>query len=313
MYPYLNVGLIPKPGSIRGRVFEDTVPNGVFDAGEPAFGNVVVFLDTDGDGILDANERSVRTDSTGSNKGAYEFTNVDSYRAIEIALSKPIGFDVVSPGSNDKFSWNVFLPPGGNFTDLDFALREVTPTGQSSDSKVRGRVLSDSNGNGFIDAADTPVSGMTIFFDGGRLGTRDLDDSAEVTDANGFYEFNSLPTTLTPVRLLLDEANVQLSPVGNDLLGNNSLPFRFPLGDTEKRNGNPQSVVTGQFNSSDTFPDVAVLLAETNTLSIRLNDRLGGFTSQKFDFNLSNFAIELVLAMDFLIPTRWLQGNSMAI
>ena len=135
------------------------------------------------------------------------------------------------PRTGNDVAFTVFLPAGGNLSDLDFGFRPIVSTGQSSDSTIRGRVMRDMNGNGVVDAGDLPASGRKVYLDGGTLGVRDFDDPQAVTDADGNYSFPGLASTLTPVRLLLDDDLVQVTPVGNELLGNDSQPLKFPLGD----------------------------------------------------------------------------------
>ena len=55
----------PNTASITGSVFNDNNKNGKYDSGDGYAKGVVVFLDTDNDGKLDANETSVTTDSSG--------------------------------------------------------------------------------------------------------------------------------------------------------------------------------------------------------------------------------------------------------
>ncbi|WP_372717378.1 S8 family serine peptidase [Novipirellula sp.] len=290
-----DFALVALPGEIAGRIFLDEFENDVLGVGESPIVGATVFLDVNRNGVLDEDEPAHLT----GNDGRYHFSNLESQTEYAIQVNGVVGVEQVFPlEASDQL---VFVPAGATVAGRDFGFQRIVATGQSSDSTISGRVISDTNGNGIIDAGDTPATGRVVYLDGGTPGVRDFNDPQTITDVNGNYSFTALPSTLTPVRLLIDNQLVQVSPLGNDLLGNNSQPLKFPLSDKEKSEGNPQSVVTGDFNG-DGFADVAVVLGETNKLSIRLNDKQGGFTSQKFDFNLSDFAIELNAANKFSAP-----------
>ncbi len=297
----LSFGLVPDDGQLEGHVFLDTaVLNGVYDFGEEVLSNHLVYLDTNGNGLLDSDEPRTFTDT----EGRYHLEDVPAFRNQVIVVAAPNGFEQVVPEREDQPGFTVFLPAGGNLNGIDFGFRTITTTGQSSDSTIRGRVMIDSNGNGVIDEGDAPAANRVVYMDAGVFGVRDFNDPQAVTDVNGVYEFTGLPATITPLRLLLDETLEQTSPVGSSF----ELE-KFPLQDIEKREGNPQAVVTGLFND-DAFPDVAVLLAETNTLSIRLNDGSGGFLPQKLDVNLSDLVSRRVGAQQrFLQPTSIVTGD----
>ncbi|MFK8114691.1 MAG: SdrD B-like domain-containing protein, partial [Rubripirellula sp.] len=284
----LDFGLIADSGNISGRLFEDSaILNQVYDIGETVLPERLVFIDANGNGAFDRDEQSTLTDVD----GIYRFVDLPAHRDYSIRAAITPGDEQVVPGADEGLAFNFFLEAGASVGELNFGFRPVSTTGQSSDSVIQGRVQSDTNGNGVQDASDAPVVGQIVYLDGGTLGVRDFDDPQTVTDAQGNYSFAGLASTLTPVRLALDNQVVQVAPLGNVLLGNDSQPLKFPLDERERRGGNPQSVVTADFNL-DGFEDVAVVLAETNTLSIRLNDTLGGFTDEKFDFILSEFAAD---------------------
>ncbi len=291
---HIEIPFTPNPGAISGRVFFDTaVLNGAFDLGEEILVNHPVFLDTNGNGLLDSDEPRTFIDT----EGRYQFDDVPAFRNQVIVVAAPNGFEQVVPEREDQPGFTVFLPAGGNLNGIDFGFRPITTTGQSSDSTIRGRLLVDTDGDG---VGDQPVAGKVVYLDSRTLGVRDFDDPQAVTDADGYYTFTGLPATVTPVRVVLDENVDQVSPLGSQF----SLQ-KFSLSDKEKREGNPQAVVTADFNR-DGFQDVAVVLAETNTLSIRLNDQQGGFLPRMVDLKLS----DLVGSVNsFLQPTSIVVGS----
>jgi hypothetical protein len=272
----LNFGLVPDPGTLSGRVFDDTVANGVFDIGEKEI-NTAVFLDLDNDGLLDEGEPSVRTTADGT----YQFLNTDSYRSYSIVVQVPIGFEQVAPGASDKFVWKIFLPAGGTVTDRDFAIRRIQSTGQSSASAVSGRLYDDRNGNKVYDAGDVPIANREVYLDATNFGTRDSNEPRVLTDSQGLYSIDGLSSRTVAVTTTLDESLVHVSP-----LGSNFALQKFPLFNRLQPFGNPQAIAAGDFNA-DGFRDVAVALGEGNKLSIRLNDKQGGFLPDEIDIDLS--------------------------
>jgi Tol biopolymer transport system component len=297
----IKIPLKPNPGAISGRAFFDTaVLNGVFDLGEEILANHQVFLDSNHNGLFDTDEPRTFSDS----EGRYQFDDVPAFRNQVIVVAAPSGFEQIVPEREDQPGFTAFLPAGGSLRGIDFGFRPITTTGQSSDSTISGRVMIDNNRNGFVDQGDEPAVKRVVYMDAGRLGIRDFDDPQVETDKDGFYEFTGLPATVSPLLVLLDETLEQTDPVGSlfDLQ-------TFPLQDIEKREGNPQAVVTGLFND-DTFPDVAVLLAQKNRLSIRLNDGRGGFLPEKFDVELSDFvASQIGTQQPFNLPNSIVTGN----
>ncbi len=278
IYTELNIGLVPDPGTISGKVFEDIVSNGIFDENEPALENsITVFLDINSNGILDEEEPSVATDADGN----YEFLDIDAFRSYEVAVQVPIGFEQVTPGVSDGFVWDVFLPAGGTIRDRDFGFRRVASTGQSSQSAVSGRLYDDRNGNGvFDDGVDVPLVNREVYLDATNFGIRDSNEPRVLTDSEGRYSIDGLSSRTVAVSTTLDETLVHVSPLGSDF----SLE-KFSLFDTVTPFANPQAIAAGDFNA-DGFEDVAVALGEGNLLSIRLNDGAGGFLPDEIDIDL---------------------------
>ncbi len=278
IFTELNFGLVPDPGTISGIVFEDVVANGIYDAGEPALDNsVTVFLDLNGDQVLDDGEPSVTTDTDGS----YQFLDIDAFRSYEVAVQAPVAFEQVTPGVNEDFVWDIFLPAGGAIGDRDFGFRPVTSTGQSSDSAVSGRLYDDRNGNGVFDnGVDIPLANREVYLDATNFGIRDSNEPRVLTDSEGRYSIPGLSSRTVAVTTTLDETLVHVSPLGSDFSRE-----KFPLFDAVTPFANPQAIAAGDFNA-DGFQDVAVALGQGNKLSIRLNDGAGGFLPDEIDIAL---------------------------
>ncbi|MFK8115691.1 MAG: FG-GAP-like repeat-containing protein, partial [Rubripirellula sp.] len=272
-----DFGLIPAPGQISGRVFEDFVENGVFDAGEPDLVGWTVFLDANRNRVFDEGETFVVTDAD----GIYDFEAIPGFRDHSVAVDAPAGWEQIAPAADAGFTWDLFLPAGGDIAERDFAFRRIESTGQSSSSALSGRLYDDVNDNGTFDAGvDAPLAGREVYLDATNFGVRDPDEPRELTAADGTYLFEGLSPRNVAVTTTLDQTLVHQSPLGSDFTLN-----KFPLFQGVTPFGNPQAIAAGDFNA-DGFEDVVVALGEANSLEIRLNDGSGGFLPELIKIDL---------------------------
>lgn len=277
-YKQANVGLVPNRGLISGRVFGDIVPNLTYDTGEPNNLETIIFLDADGDRVLDDGERTATPDS----EGRYEFADIDGYQYYSVVATSINGFQQVIP---NELPWDIFLPAGGQITGRDFAFREVVSTGQSSNSSVSVRVE---------DAAGNPLEGIRVFLDSNDSGTKESNERALESDAAGNIVFDGLGTGTFAVRTLFrnDEELVHVSPLGSAL---NSR--KTPAIGSTTIDSKPQAIELADFNG-DLYPDAAIALPASDTIVIRINDKQGGFTDQviKLDPTPESIGADLVQA-----------------
>ncbi|MBT6157333.1 MAG: hypothetical protein HOH82_21965, partial [Planctomycetaceae bacterium] len=84
-------------GEIRGTKFNDINQNGRLDPTEGPLGNVTIFLDTNGNGLLDDGERSTSTNANGE----YQFTGLeaDTYFVTEVQIP---GFQQTYPQNDPR-------------------------------------------------------------------------------------------------------------------------------------------------------------------------------------------------------------------
>ena len=103
----------PTGGNISGTVFKDLNRNGQLNTGEAGLGGYVIFLDTNYNGIRDANERY----TTSASNGSYTLSGVPAggYNVMIVLGSSSI----VSPSI--KYWW-VTLSAGGTVTGKNFAI-----------------------------------------------------------------------------------------------------------------------------------------------------------------------------------------------
>ncbi|MCS7470454.1 S8 family serine peptidase [Stieleria sp. ICT_E10.1] len=278
-----GIGLIPDTGVISGRVFEDVIQNQTADPNEPGLSQWTVFLDTNGNQLLDAGERFVETGSDGS----YAFTDVAGYQQYQVRVLSHSGWEHVTPGPADDYQWDIFLPAAGAISGRDFGVRRIISTGQSTHSVAAGRVYEDLNNNQqFDEGVDMPVSDIPIFLDANNDGqhTAGTDEPIEVTQLDGTFEFTGQATRIVTVRAQLDEASVLANPVGNDFA---AATYDLFTGPTSFRT--PSSATHADFDQ-DGDEDLAVLLSDGNQLSIRLNGGDGSFHPVDIDISLGQTA-----------------------
>ncbi len=208
-----NVTFANTPNSnITGCKFEDFNQNGYRDGNEPAIPGVTMFLDTNGNGVLDANELSTVSDQFGT----FKFTNLTpgTYKLREVTppgyfqTTKPL--DIVL-GANQTFTCAVV----GNSRRYDLAV-----------PKFR-----DDNRNGIRDGNEPPLVGIPFTLDLNKNGRYDPATEPLVrTDANGIALFPNLsPGTYSVLEVF--DASVQNpfpiptgpNPVNFDVPGPNTV------------------------------------------------------------------------------------------
>src|SRR5207247_749610 len=140
-------------------VFQDTNADGVRQTGEPGLSGRTVYVDANGNGVLDAGERSASTDSG----GAYSLTNLSpgTYRVRQVL---PAGWLQTTANPAD-----ITASSGGNVSGLAF--------GNFQMFTLSGRVFRDSNGNTLADTGEAGLSGWTVYLDANRNGALDTGEA----------------------------------------------------------------------------------------------------------------------------------------
>lgn len=177
--------------SIAGNVYHDVNDNGVWNAGEAPISGVTITL-TGTDAYN--NPVSLTTTTVG---GAYKFDDLapGNYTVTETHPNTWMdGKDTVgvfgpAPGSgtagNDVIS-TIALPADTHGTQYNFGELKQLPPGQTTAS-ISGYVYHDANNDGVKDAAEAPISGVTITLTGSNGDVR-----TATTDGSGFYRFTGL-------------------------------------------------------------------------------------------------------------------------
>ncbi len=195
-------------GYLGDTVFIDHNQNGIFDISEGVGGVVVELYSADNSRLL----AQMRTNSN----GYYSFGGLSTQGAynIRVAESTLPGSDLVNSvdpdGGNDSRSFiNLLADPDGNNdginVDQDFGYISASP------GKIGDLVWLDANADGFNDGAAGPdgvpgtdddepgIEGITLnlYLDINGDGLRQENEpkvASSVTDANGVYEFDGLPS-----------------------------------------------------------------------------------------------------------------------
>lgn len=154
---------------LTGTVHADINGDGVRDAGDLGLAGILVELDLDGDGTVDAS-------TTSAADGTFAFTGVPD-GDHDLVLTAPEGYTATSAST-----LAVSVAGGVAVSDLDFALQ---PNGQ-----VSGTVYADLNGNGVQDEGELGLPGVTVTVDAFGDGSIDL---MLTTDADGNYTGLGLP------------------------------------------------------------------------------------------------------------------------
>ena len=163
--------------SIEGVKFHDLDGDGMRDAGEPGLGGWLIYLDANGNNMLDANERGTITDAD----GLYSFGNLveGTYRVREVSQA---GWDQTTVDPADVVvtattSGQVFA--GGDFGNFQRA-------------SIAGVKFHDLDGDGMRDAGEPGLPGWLIYLDANGNNMLDANERGTITDADGLYSFGNL-------------------------------------------------------------------------------------------------------------------------
>jgi uncharacterized repeat protein (TIGR01451 family) len=219
--------------TLSGTLWSDSNADGTRGSGEPLLGNVNVFLDLDGNGLLDAGEPSTTTNAG----GFYEFQGLvsGSYQVRVDPASLPGGslpsFDV--DGISSANVAIISLSPNQNRTEVDF--------GYYKNGAISGTVWEDTDNDNL---GDKPIEGVILSLVDGS-GTPVLNGSNQpataTSAADGSYSFGNLKPGSYGV--------VQTQPAGYVSL------YDKDGGDPDEIR--PITVIAGQTNTLNDFVEIS--------------------------------------------------------
>lgn len=165
-------------GSISGSRFIDTDMDGYWDADEKPMADAIVFLDVNGNFILDEDEWSVLTDENGQ----YRFIGLEPGEYTVCAPAAKKNWVVVRPLAA---AYSVTLVAGQNEDWADFS---DLPAGS-----ISGWIFNDADRNGFqAKKKEKGVAGVTVYLDQNNNGKLDKTEIRTTTDLRGVFAFAGL-------------------------------------------------------------------------------------------------------------------------
>nr|WP_161501299.1 SdrD B-like domain-containing protein [Rhodopirellula sp. SM50] len=163
-------------GSISGFIFIDETGDLRYDfPDDTPLENVAVFADRNSNGRLDAGEPMVFSDAD----GRYRFENLPP-RTYDIRVMVPAGYELVSPPDGLQ---SVSLGIQDSVDHISFGFEFLGAT-------IAGRVFDDANGNGQLDAGESPVPGFGVNLSVGAMTSNR--DFVTTTDGDGYFAFSGL-------------------------------------------------------------------------------------------------------------------------
>ncbi len=161
--------------SVSGVVYNDANADAARGSAEKPLANVMVFLDSNGNGQLDAGELTTVTNSA----GGYNFSNVTIVQGERIGIAAPSGYRLT--------------------TDLSHALPTVAgqsivqDIGLTPRISVSGGVFSDLNRDKVWQLKEAGLAGFRVYIDSNKNGVFDAGrETSVLTDSLGRYTFNNL-------------------------------------------------------------------------------------------------------------------------
>ncbi len=181
-------------GNISGRVYNDFNANHKLDQFENGLAGRTVFIDANNNGVLDAGETTVLTDS----QGVYRFIlPAGTYRVRQYL---PAGWYQTTPSVPYTIAASDAQPAGG----IDFGATQL--------GTISGRVYYDRAADSISDDSDPGLSGFKVYIDANYDGAFDAGDSSAITDPQGRYSFPNLFPGAYSIRVVKPAGWVQISP-----------------------------------------------------------------------------------------------------
>ncbi len=179
---FLNKGTAGT-GAITGLVWRDVNNNKLRDATDTPLASWTMFLDLNGNKILDPNEPTAITDGA----GIYRFTQVvggkpGNGRDYEVTEVIPAGWEPADVNITAKVleDATTVMPDFSNWPDPE------------KTTSVSGRVFNDPNNNGIQDTGEVGLGGWVVYADVNLNGVLDTGEPADTTDTSGNYAIGGL-------------------------------------------------------------------------------------------------------------------------
>jgi autotransporter-associated beta strand protein len=161
------------PATVRGTIWNDADCNGIRVAGEGGLAGRSVFVDLDGDGLLDAGEPS----AISAADGGYSLLGI-APGSVSIVAAGTAGSQPTSPVSRVR----VLSPKNGDVVaGIDFGFTPIR------DAELAGMVFLDANANGIRDAGERGLAGIAVYLDTNGNAVADAGEPRTSTSVDHFY------------------------------------------------------------------------------------------------------------------------------
>ena len=207
--PASNAGVtvnVPQGGTVTASTFADTslsgAPGSVSGTVSGAPGGTAVFLDVNGDGVIDDGELLTAT----SFNGTFTFANVPvgSYVLQQLV---PSGYTQMSPSGNAGIA--ITVTAGAKLTGENFVDATITS------GSISGAVFNDANGNAKFDSTEAGLAGITVYNDANNNSLLDPGELSTLTLSDGSYSFTGLAAGNYKIRAVLPSGSKQTTPASN--------------------------------------------------------------------------------------------------
>ncbi len=171
----------PTLGSIAGIKYNDLNGNGQLEPGEPGLPNFTLYLDANNNSRRDEGEARFITDANGN----YFFRDIPSGEYF-LREEQQLGFVQTT---EDRY----IVLNGENFTNVNFG-------NTSTRGSISGTKFNDLNANGQREPGEPGLGNFTIYLDSNNNDILEPGEQSTVTDTEGNYAFNDLPSSIFVVR-----------------------------------------------------------------------------------------------------------------
>jgi protocatechuate 3,4-dioxygenase beta subunit len=184
--------------TLSGQKFHDQDGDGTKDADETGVAGVVIFIDANGDGVLDDGELQTVT----SDDGTYSLASVGpgTHRVREVLQS---GWQQTTTNPID-----IVAASGENASGVDFGNFQLIT--------ISGQKFEDADGDGVKDSGESGLAGWTIFLDTDGDGVLDTGETSTVTGSDGSYSFTNLGPGEYSVREVLQTGWTRTLPSSSE-------------------------------------------------------------------------------------------------
>ena len=180
----------PGTGTITGTLWNDSDGDGMFNNGEVATGARTVFLDTNGNGKLDAGERSTMSNAA----GVYTFNKVAT-GTVKVSRVFPAGFHLSNAAAGTNGHDVLAIVTGGGTATADlgtFGNDGTPPPPPPQTGSISGTLWNDTDGDGLFNNGEGSTGVRTVFLDANGNGKLDANERSTTSNGAGVYTFGNV-------------------------------------------------------------------------------------------------------------------------